>query len=168
MIMTNEADGKYLQSELVKVIRRMRKIKLNVSSERLMYTEYNALELIRRYTQEHPGAPGIYVSELAGSMDIAPSAASRLLNTMEGKKLITREVDAGDRRNTFVCMTPQGEEILHRTARVMEDMRGRLVERMGYEDITKLIELWNKLAGIMEEELSGIWEQRKNEREDQK
>ena len=65
-------------------------------------------------------------------------------------------------------MTPQGEEILHRTARVMEDMRGRLVERMGYEDITKLIELWNKLAGIMEEELSGIWEQRKNEREDQK
>ena len=105
------------------------------------------------------------MSELAGNMDIAPSAASRLLNAMEGKQLITREVDTGDRRNTFVCLTPEGKKIHDKTAKVMENMRGRLVERMGYEDITQLIELWNKLAGIMEEELSSIWE---NEMEDRK
>lgn len=164
--MTNEKDGKYLQSELIKVMRRIKKIKSNVSLEPLIYTEYNALELISRYTREHPGAPGIYVSELAGSMGIAPSAASRLLNAMEGKGFIAREVDAGDRRNTFVRLTPEGKEVFGRVAGEMEFLRERYVERMGYEDISELIKLWNKLADIMEEELSLLEQSREREREE--
>ena len=98
-------------------MQRMRKIKLNILSEQVIYSEYYALEQIDLYVKEHPGSIGIYVSELADRLRIVPSSASRLLNTMEGKGLITRKVDTGSRRNIFVCLTPAGRDILTSTPR---------------------------------------------------
>ena len=109
--MSDEHNEKILQPELMQIMQRMRKIKLNILSEQVIYSEYYALEQIDRYVKEHPGSIGIYVSELADRLRIVPSSASRLLNTMEGKGLITRKVDTGSRRNIFVCLTPAGRDI---------------------------------------------------------
>lgn len=160
--MSDDRDEKLLQAELIQLMRRMRKVRMNVLSEQVIYTEYYALEQISHYVQEHPGSEGIYVSELALCMNIVPSAASRLLNSMEGKGLIARKVDPGDRRSTFVCLSAAGEEILARTAGDMDALKTRLVHRMGREDLIKLIELWTKLADIMDEEMSAFIEQRKS------
>lgn len=165
--MSNEQEEKILQSELVQVMRRMRKMRLNVLSKHVIYTEYHALEQINRYVKENPGSIGIYVSELAVRLNIVPSAASRLLGSMESKGLITRKVDAGSRRNTFVCLTPAGSEALTQAAMDMDIMKTQIIRRMGRDDITKLIELWTRLADIMEEELSSIVERRKKEGEEQ-
>lgn len=160
--MSDDQEEKMLQSELIQLMRRMRKVRLNVLSEQVIYTEYYALEQIGRYVRENPGSEGIYVSELALCMSIMPPAASRLLNSMEGKGLIARKVDRGDRRNTFVCLTPAGEDILARTAGDMDALKVKLARRMGREDLIRLIELWTKLADIMDEEMSAYMERRKN------
>lgn len=160
--MSDEQDEKRLQSELIQLMRRMRKVRLNVFSDQVIYTEYYALEQIGRYMKEHPGSKGIYVSELALCMSIMPPAASRLLNSMEGKGFIARKVDPGDRRNTFVCLTPAGEEILARIACDMDALKVQMARRMGREDLIRLIELWTKLADIVEEEMSAYIERRKN------
>ncbi len=166
--MPEERDEKMLKDELIQLMRRMRKARLNVLSEQVIYTEYFALEQISRYMEEHPGSGGIYVSELALSMNIVPPAASRLLNSMENKGFIARKVDPGDRRNTFVCLTPSGEEVLAQTARDMDALKTRLVHRMGREDLIALIDLWTKLADIMEEEMSAYISQRRQvEKEEQ-
>lgn len=165
--MTNEQDEKLLQQELVNVMRRMRRMRLNVLSEHVIYTEYHALEQIDQYMQDHPGSRGIFVSKLAHNLSIVPSAASRLLNSLEGKNLVEREVDTKDRRNTFVRLTPQGAQILTQTARDMDEMKAQLIRRMGHEDISKLIELWNKLADLMEEEVDTIIKRQKKRMEEQ-
>lgn len=161
--MEEERDEEMLQAELIQLMRRMRRARLNVLSEQVIYTEYFALEQISRFVKEHPGSEGIYVSELANCMNIVPPAASRLLNSMEGKGFITRKADPGDRRNTFVCLTPAGEEILARTARDMDALKSRLVHRMGRKDLITLIELWTKLADIMEEEMTAYISRRGKE-----
>ena len=116
--------------------------------------------------KEHAGSIGIYVSELAESMKIVPSSASRLLNTMEGKGLITRKVDTGSRRNIFVCLTPAGRDILTSTARDMDLLKSQIIRRMGPEDISRLIGLWGKLADIMEDEMHQLLERRKKRTEE--
>lgn len=151
--MPHEQDEKQLHTELVKAIRRMRRIKLSVLTEHVIYSEYVALSHISRYVEENPGSPGIYVSELADRMETATSAVSRMLKSIEGKGLITRTVDLENRRNTYVCLTPAGRQILADSAMGMEELWKRLLQRMGDEDAHKLIELWNKLASIMEEEV---------------
>lgn len=151
--MSIEQDEKLLHTELVKAIRRMRRVKLSVMADQVIYSEYVALIHISRYVEENPGSTGIYVSELAKRMEIAPSSASRMLNSIEGKGLITRTVNVKDRRNTYVCLTPAGRKVLEDSAREMDELWKRLLRRMGNEDAHRLIELWNKMAGIMEEEV---------------
>lgn len=160
--MEHEQDQRQLHTELVKTIRRMRRIKLSVLTEHVIYSEYVALSHISLYVEENPGSPGIYVSELAERMETATSAVSRMLNSIEKKGLITRTVDLKNRRNTYVCLTPGGRQILADSARGMEDLWKRLLDRMGNEDAYKLIELWNKLAGIMEEEVESQPEHQKS------
>lgn len=164
--MSEELNEKVLQSELMQIMQRLKKIRLNILSEQLIYSEYCALEQIDRYVTEHPGSIGIYVSELADSMKIVPSSASRLLNTMEGKGLITRKVDTGNRRNIFVCLTPAGREILISTARDMDFLKSQIIRRMGTEDISRLIGLWGRLADIMEDEMHQLQERRKKRTEE--
>lgn len=159
--MSNEQNEKQLHTELVKAIRRMRRVKLSVLTEQVIYSEYIALSHIKRYVEENPGAPGIRVSELAERMEIATSAASRMLNSIERKGFITRTVNAKDRRNTYVCLTPAGTKILADSAKEMGVLWKRLIKRMGDEDTRKLIELWNKLAIIMEEEMNSSIEHEK-------
>lgn len=163
--MTHVTDEEQIHQDLVNVIWRMKKIRLNAMSSHVVYTEYQALYQINLYMMEHPDSHGIYVSKLAGDLLITPPAASRLLNTMEGKGLIIRTVDEDRRRNTFVSLTPAGDQILAQTAQEMEDSKLRLIRRMGYKDITKLIELWNKLAEIMEEEVESTRGREKDEME---
>lgn len=67
--MSDERNEKILQSELMQIMQRMKKIRLNILSEQVIYSEYYALEQIDRYVKEHPGSIGIYVSELAESME---------------------------------------------------------------------------------------------------
>ena len=164
--MSDERNEKILQSELMQIMQRMKKIRLNILYEQVIYSEYYALEQIDRYVKEHPGSIGIYVSELAESMKIVPSSASRLLNTMEGKGLITRKVDTGSRRNIFVCLTPAGRDILTSTARDMDLLKSQIIRRMGPEDISRLIGLWGKLADIMEDEMHQLLERRKKRTEE--
>ena len=155
--MSDKHNEKILQPELMQIMQRMRKIKLNILSEQVIYSEYYALEQIDRYVKEHPGSIGIYVSELADRLRIVPSSASRLLNTMEGKGLITRKVDTGSRRNIFVCLTAQD----------MDFLKSQIVRRMGPEDISRLIGLWGRLADIMEDEMHQLLERRKKRTEEQ-
>lgn len=164
--MTQVKDEEQIHQDLVNVIWRMKKVRLNAMSSHVVYTEYQALYQINLYMMEHPDSPGIYVSKLALDLLITPPAASRLLNTMEGKGLIARTVDKGSRRNTFVSLTPAGSEILTQTAKDLEESKLRLIRRMGYEDITKLIELWNKLAEVMEEEVESTRSRHKEELEE--
>lgn len=160
-----EQEVELLRQDLVDVMRRMRKIRVHAWAEQVIYTEYQALDQISRYVQEHPLEPGIKVSTLACDLHIAASAASRLLGTMEGKKLIARSVDTKDRRNTFVSLTPLGKELLSRASRKMDELNLRIIRRMGAEECRSLIELWNKLASIMEDEVSAIMEKRRQETE---
>lgn len=161
-----EQEVEMLRQDLVDVMRRMRKIRVHACAEQVIFTEYQALDQISRYVQEHPQAPGVKVSALAFDLHIAASAASRLLNTMEGKELIKRTVDTNDRRNTFVSLTPSGQELLSQASRGMDELNLRIIRRMGSRECRNLIDLWNKLASIMEEEVSSIIEKRRQETEE--
>lgn len=161
-----EQEVELLRQDLVDVMRRMRKIRVHAWTEQVIYTEYQALDQISRYVQEHPREPGIKVSTLACDLHIAVSAASRLLGTMEGKRLISRKADTKDRRNTFVSLTPVGRELLSRASGKMDELNLRIIRRMGPKECRSLIVLWNKLATIMEDEVSALMEKRRQKREE--
>ena len=107
--------------------------------------EYIVLHSIREYCRNCP--QGIYVSDLAKMQDISPAAVSKRLQTLEKRELICREIDPHSRRNTFVRLTPYGEEVL---ARADMETIGYMEHLLHHVDDAKLQELLTTLNGIID------------------
>lgn len=145
-----------LRISLMRAARKIQKVNVNVLLDGVSQGEYFALEGIWNYMRAHEKEKGIYVSDLAKLLNIASSAVSRMLHLLEEKELVAREVDCHDRRNTYVYLTDKG--ICVRTA-VTEQWRklfDRMVLKMGSEDMLRMIELWERLSDIMEDEIQKI------------
>lgn len=143
-----------LRTGIMHAARRMQRVNLGMLLRGVTQGEYFALEMIRKASPAD--GKGIHVSSLAKKLTIASSAVSRMLHTLEEKKLVTREVDRSDRRNTRVRLTEEGERMRLEAAGRLNEFSVRAISRMGEEDTARLIELWNKMAGIMAEELDAM------------
>jgi DNA-binding MarR family transcriptional regulator len=95
------------------------------------------------------------VSELSGDAGIAPSTASRILDVLERRELITRERDSVDRRAVEVALTDEGRRLLREED---EWLRGR--QRAFYDDLPAeeaelAPDLLRRLAALIDELAAG-------------
>ena len=51
---------------------------------------------------------------LAEQLELSPSRLSRVLDALEGRKLIARKIAEGDRRGIAVSLTAQGKKLIER------------------------------------------------------
>jgi MarR family transcriptional regulator, organic hydroperoxide resistance regulator len=91
----------------------------------LTYQQMYLLKYLKRSTP-------LRVSETADELRIPVFAATRLIDQLEKKKLITRNRDVKDRRNIFIRLSSQGEDMVRR---IEEHTIEMIVSRMsGYTD----------------------------------
>lgn len=141
-----------LSGEMMAVLHRFKKIHMMSISDKLSRGEFFALNMIHKGQTKNPERGGVYVSEIAECLKIAPSAVSRMLRNLSERGFIDRKVDENDRRNTYVSLTPEGERVREEVAQKMNEMTENVLDKMGHEDTKKLIKLINKLANLVEEE----------------
>lgn len=145
---------KNLKEEFMRVSHRMRRLNMSHVFSDVSQGEFFTLEMLRKFQQRNGDSRGVIVSDLARSLRVSPPAASRTLKNMEEKGLIRREVDKNNRRNTYVYLTEKGMESRDMASKAMEDFTGRVMKRMGDENVEMLISLIQKMTTIMEEELA--------------
>ncbi len=121
--------------------------------------EFMALIIISDYMEEHPQSEGIYVSELAKSMKVMPSAISRILKVLDEKKLVTRKVDEKDRRNTYVFLTEEGIKDCEKHKRIFDNYLQNIARRLGSERIEQISILSKEIACILQEDQKDMEEQ---------
>ncbi|MBT2187377.1 MarR family winged helix-turn-helix transcriptional regulator [Sphingobium nicotianae] len=68
----------------------------------------------------------------------APSV-TRILKDLEDRKLVTRELDANDRRRTLVALTPEGREIVKVISRQVVQIMREYSDRFGAQRLEKLV-----------------------------
>lgn len=149
--MKNEA----LKTELMRAAHRHRRINIGLLFSGLPQGEFFLLELLYKADQ---GGAALCVSDLAGSLKIAPPAVSRMLRDLECKGLVRREVDRTDRRNTRVSLTGEGHQAWECAAVRLDEFSNRVISRMGEGDVKSLIALWNRMSDLMDEELRNMLE----------
>jgi len=69
------------------------------------------------------GSPVSRVSDIAGELRLPLFKVSRLLNDLSDKGFVSREKVTGDKRNTWVRLTPKG----HSTIRKVQDYHYELI-----------------------------------------
>lgn len=137
---------------LMEAFHRIRRVNISAMME-ISQSEFWALEIIAKYQRENPKREGIYVSALARKLRIASSQTSRMLKGLEERRLVGRSIDMKDRRNTYVFLTGEGQEIRQKTKQRMMSYMEDVWNQMGEEKVQKLIQLCNEMADTMESEL---------------
>ena len=105
----------------------------------LSAAEFRFLRTIQEFHSSHPEIEGIYVNDLAERLYVTKSAASKMLRQLEQRRLIERRIDPGDRRNTFVCVTPQGEELGEKQRQRFDRFLLQIVDDMGEQHFTDIL-----------------------------
>lgn len=142
-----------LMKQLLKAGDRFRRMDLSVLHPGISQGEFVVLERIHACSGQYGDLYGAQVSELVRELEISPPALSRTLRFLEGKRLVMREADRRDRRNTCVCLTPYGEQIRKEGHDRLKEFARSSLEQMGQEEMKELIGLWNRLADVVQDQL---------------
>ncbi len=93
----------------------------------------------------------VSVSDIQGDLPITKPAVSQMLNALEKKGYINREIDKSDRRKIAVTLTAQGLEILKQTREFADQAMETVISRFGEGNTRHLIELITLMADISED-----------------
>jgi MarR family transcriptional regulator for hemolysin len=84
-------------------------------------------------------------NELAKQLGIEGPTLVRLLDGLEGAKLLSREPSPTDRRAKLIIATPEGRELAERLVQETKDARVALLSNLSEDDIVTLTTLLEKL-----------------------
>lgn len=99
-----------------------------------------------------PKSPGMNLNmpDIQEKLQITKPAISYILNALEKKAYITREIDPKDRRKISINITPEGKAAAKAGAEKSAEMWDALVEYLGKDDVRELIDLLTRLTDFWE------------------
>ncbi len=130
---------------------RLRKLKLGFADRPMKLLEFLMLTTIKDYHEKHPEVQGIYVSALADQLDLAVPAVSKELRHLEQQGWLVRTVDNANRRNTFVSLSEQGQQVLAEEESFYLEMSSRVFQQMGEERCFSIIDGISDMLDLLEE-----------------
>jgi DNA-binding MarR family transcriptional regulator len=112
-------------------------------TEEVTLPQYRALVVVS-------SQPGVTVTDLAGSLDVHPTTATRLTDRLVAKRLVRRTDDDDDRRITRLQLTTRGKRLVDTvTERRVQALRG-IVAAMDVDSlpgVARALEEFAKAAG---------------------
>lgn len=85
-------------------------------------------------------------SDISNEMGITSARVAAALNSLEGKGLIVRRIDADDRRRIIIELTDLGREQVQKKYQKIMNMATNMLQYLGEEDALELIRIMKKLA----------------------
>ncbi|HEX3780835.1 MAG TPA: MarR family transcriptional regulator [Pseudonocardiaceae bacterium] len=102
----------------------------------LSVVEFTVLDALNRQDGFH-----LRVQQLARATALSASATTRLINRLEGRKLISRYLCEDDRRGIYTELTPSGKQLLELARPTHDDtLRAALDQAAATPELTPLID----------------------------
>lgn len=96
------------------------------------------------YISEHEG--NVIPSDISNAMGTTSARIAAVLNRLEGKGLVSRRIDAEDRRRIIIDLTAAGRERVHKHHQKMMTHITKMLEYLGEDDAKEYIRIMKKLA----------------------
>ena len=96
-------------------------------------------------------AENVYAADIQNGLHVSRPAISQMLNSLEEKGYIRREIDGRDRRRLLLTLTAKGEKIMQVMKGHANRVIAEIISRFGEENTTRLIGLLNRFADISDE-----------------
>ena len=90
------------------------------------------------------------VPKMQKKLHISRPAISYILNTLEKKNYITREIDPKDRRKVSISATPEGKTAAEESMKRYDELWSEILMQFGEENMKELIRLIQELDCLYE------------------
>ena len=117
----------------------------------LPYNEALLCNILHRNQQAAPGSE-MTATDLCRHAKMLKSQMNRTLQNMEEKGIIIRKRSAQDRRQVYVSLNPASDLYQRQHEKIM-DVVGRIAEKLGYDQIDDIIQIFTKIADTADEVL---------------
>lgn len=139
-----------LKEQLVNAMRQFKKVGMNFPAHlNISMSELFLMNGIEK-NAAGPDIP-VNISEIQCNLHITKPAVSQMLNALEQKGYVLREIDQSDRRKISVSLTAQGMVMLLETRKHTSEVLDQLITRFGEDNTRDLIRLLSQLADVSEE-----------------
>lgn len=88
------------------------------------------------------------VPKMQKNLHISKPAISYILNTLEKKNYITREIDPKDRRKVSISATPEGRAAAEQSMKKYDEIWSEILDRFGEDNMRQLIDLLTDLDDL--------------------
>ena len=85
------------------------------------------------------------VPKIQKKLNISKPAISYILNTLEKKNYIIREIDPKDRRKVSISATPEGKAAAEQSKKKFDELWNEILTRFGEDNMRQLIGLMREL-----------------------
>jgi len=87
--------------------------------------------------------------EISETMGVSTARIAATLNALEGKGLISRQIDSSDRRRILVEITEDGKALARQREQELSQKIERMLIALGEADSEHLLRILNKLSNII-------------------
>jgi len=108
----------------------------------LNYEAFYLLYFLRRRSSAKMG-------EIAKELNIHISTASRAIDRLEKRNLVSRKKDPNDKRTTLVCLEPEGERVVNVSEDHSYDVIKENIKQFSEEDISAFIKTAMHMKDIL-------------------
>lgn len=135
-----------LREQFFTSIVHFRKLEATLSSEcEMQMNEMAILHSIAGTCCRECPCMNLDVPKIQQKLHISKPAISYILNTLEKKNYITREIDPKDRRKVSISATPEGRAAAEQSMKKYDEIWDEILKRFGEDNMKNLIELIQSL-----------------------
>jgi DNA-binding MarR family transcriptional regulator len=98
---------------------------------------------------------GLRMSELAARLGVAESTVTRLVDKLEGARLVKRTASHPDRRCVVAELTPSGRRLAGRLEESRREYLAEILDTLQADERRELVRLFAKVAGALHQGESG-------------
>ena len=131
-----------LREQFFTSIVHFRKLESALSSEcEMQMNEMVILQSIAGTCCQECPCMNLDVPKMQKKLNISKPAISYILNTLEKKKYITREIDPKDRRKVSISATPEGKAAAEESKKKYDEIWDEILTRFGEDNMRQLLDL---------------------------
>ena len=135
-----------LREQFFTSIVHFRKLESSFSSEcEMQMNEMVILQSIAGTCCRECPCMNLDVPKIQKKLNISKPAISYILNTLEKKNYITREIDSKDRRKVSISATPEGRAAAEQSKKKFDELWNEILTRFGEDNMRQLIGLMGEL-----------------------
>ncbi len=139
----------------------MHSFNIDAFSKNLRTHELNILHTINRCSDDKGG---VYVSEIAKTLELPMSAISRMLKHLEDDlHYIVRKQDTENRRHTIVSITDRGKLEYDRTMELAKSFISKVFQCFTLEERILYCEMMEKIKNATDIEYAKLYDKQKKE-----